>query len=859
MNKYIFLLVSFFAVFPSVSQTLDSVAARLTEYAYAVKHFGDALPQEKVYVHFDNTSYYQGDPIWFQCYVVTAGRNCPSGLSKTLYVELLNPGGETIAKQILPIHNGRSHGNFTLTQLPFYSGFYEIRAYTKYMLNFGEDVIFSRVFPVFEKPRQAGDFQERKIQKYAIYKYPQKRPRSKKAKRVNVKFYPEGGYLVRGVSSQVAFEATDAYGNPLDLSGTIVDREKKECGSFAVTREGRGVFTYTPVGEGDQALVYVDGKKYSFDLPEAIPQGIVLSVDNLFSADTLSVTVQRNGQTPGTILGLAVMSRGKLINYRILALDKKTSLCFNLDKSGWPAGVTQVVLFDTSGRTVADRLIFVGNPDPLTISLQKEKDRYEPFEPVEWNVAVRDKEGKPVQSPLSVSIRDGREEVENRYSMLTDLLLMSEIKGYVRRPSFYFEADDREHRTALDHLLMVQGWRRYAWDRWSGTEPFELKYAPEQGIEVHGQVVSLVKGKPKPNVQVSSFLMKRGEEEADGNATYINSFDTDSLGCFAFISDIRGKWNLILSVTEKGKKKDHRILLDRVFSPDPVKYNLADMQIELAAPDETKGDAILPLDTIVPLEMDFSKVIDAYEDSLIEAGVRERIYRLDNVEVKAKKRSRERDIYTNRSKSVAYYDVVSEIDDIQDQGKFIGDDIHELMLNMNQNFQRTHILHEEFLLYKGRMPLFVIDYKPTMATEMDYKKYKLLTLESIKSIYINEDIGIMCKYADPRISPMEIDKLYGCVVFVETYPEGQISTKGGKGVRKTWLEGYSEVKEFYHPDYSVLPKEEDYRRTLYWNPELIPDAEGNVKIRFYNNSRCRNFKITAETVSAKGEIGLLNE
>ena len=74
-----------------------------------------------------------------------------------MYVELLNPGGEIVSRQILPIRNGRCQGNFTLTHLPFYSGFYEVRAYTKYMLNFGEEVIFSRVLPVFDKPRVAGE------------------------------------------------------------------------------------------------------------------------------------------------------------------------------------------------------------------------------------------------------------------------------------------------------------------------------------------------------------------------------------------------------------------------------------------------------------------------------------------------------------------------------------------------------------------------------------------------------------------------------------------------------------------------------------------------------------------------------
>ena len=79
----------------------------LTALAHRVEQFGKALPQEKVALHLDNTSYYQGDDIWFQCYVVASGLNRPTGWSKTLYVELLNPGDEIVSKQILPVRNGR--------------------------------------------------------------------------------------------------------------------------------------------------------------------------------------------------------------------------------------------------------------------------------------------------------------------------------------------------------------------------------------------------------------------------------------------------------------------------------------------------------------------------------------------------------------------------------------------------------------------------------------------------------------------------------------------------------------------------------------------------------------------------------
>ena len=38
---------------------------------------------------------------------------------------------------------------------------------------------------------------------------------------------------------------------------------------------------------------------------------------------------------------------------------------------------------------------------------------------------------------------------------------------------------------------------------------------------------------------------------------------------------------------------------------------------------------------------------------------------------------------------------------------------------------------------------------------MDFNKYRSLTLESIKSIYISEDLGIMCRY--PRVTVYVLD------------------------------------------------------------------------------------------------------
>ena len=82
-----------------------------------------SLPQEKVYLHLDNTSYYYGDNIYFNAYIVNADGNTLPAISNTLYVELLNPGGEVINKKVLKVENGRAASDFIINRVPFYSGF----------------------------------------------------------------------------------------------------------------------------------------------------------------------------------------------------------------------------------------------------------------------------------------------------------------------------------------------------------------------------------------------------------------------------------------------------------------------------------------------------------------------------------------------------------------------------------------------------------------------------------------------------------------------------------------------------------------------------------------------------------------
>ena len=71
------------------------------------------------------------------------------------------------------------------------------------------------------------------------------------------------------------------------------------------------------------------------------------------------------------------------------------------------------------------------------------------------------------------------------------------------------------------------------------------------------------------------------------------------------------------------------------------------------------------------------------------------------------------------------------------------------------------------------------------------------------------------------------------------------------------IAGYSPVKEFYSPDYSI-PNETnnaDLRKTLYWNPFVIPDKKTKkISLSFYNNDFTKKMKIIIEGCSENGKL-----
>ena len=494
------------SVFAQSAPTIDSLYRK-------VQGFGIGLPQEKVYLHFDNTCYFVGDTIWYKGYVTRSDKGTLTDMSKILYVELLTPDGFLVERQQLEMPNGTANGAFVLTD-SLYAGYYELRAYTRWMLNFGQyehphaqwsedafynkemakdffrdyEKLYSRVFPVYDKPKETGHYTKdmtlRPLRRY--FKARKGKPE------LELKFYPEGGNLVAGTDCNVALELNTEEGEHLEnVEIDILDPQGRKITKTRTGNRGRCTFLLNNVGTQEEykAVFQYKGYDYEVKLPEVEEEGIALKVRQ----DTLlRIELQRSEGLTDFPEGLALQVMAQGVPQTLQHIDfgdkRKTNVTIPLNELR--TGVNQITVFDGKGQIYADRLCFVNRHDydSARIDIHGIEPQYEPFAPITLNLKLQDIQDTATSVSLAVRDRATEEQTYDNGTMLTEMMLASEIKGFVENPGYYFEADDSMHRRDLDLLLMVQGWRRYEWKEMAGIEAFSLRFLPEKSQTIEGQV-----------------------------------------------------------------------------------------------------------------------------------------------------------------------------------------------------------------------------------------------------------------------------------------------------------------------------------------------------------------------------------
>jgi hypothetical protein len=77
-----------------------------------------------------------------------------------------------------------------------------------------------------------------------------------------------------------------------------------------------------------------------------------------------------------------------------------------------------------------------------------------------------------------------------------------------------------------------------------------------------------------------------------------------------------------------------------------------------------------------------------------------------------------------------------------------------------------------------------------------------------------------------------------------------------KGIVPITVDGFYKAREFYTPKYeSKIINQPDLRSTIYWNPELLTDKDGNSTFSFYNSDGTGTYRLLIEGIDDKGNIG----
>lgn len=837
----------------------DTITSKLLSFVEDINVLSQYLPQEKVYLHLDNSNYFIGENIWFKAYVVSSHLHEKTNMSTVLYVELLSREGRVLSTNKYKLIDGECHGSIYLDPRSHYSDFYEIRAYTRYMTNFDKESIFSRVIPVYTYPKDAGDYERKMLGNQLSIDRQNFREKKEKLDLINISFYPEGGHLVKGLTSQVAFKITDNEGKSIEGEGHIYNKKNEKVGSFKTAHKGMGVFSIMPMDDIYKVEIISGNRNKKVNLPDILNEGYVLSVNNLRSKSILA-KVNLSESITKDPLGLALMVRGKVYEFYIVDPSEK-NIAFNINKENIPTGVAQLILFNKQGHVLADRQLFIDNNSSLlSIDIEADKQEYKPFEAINLSFKITDNNNNPVSTNLSLSVRDNMTSVKavNSENLQTSVLLSSEIKGMIENPNYYFEANDNTRKYHLDLLMLTQGWRRYKWEVLTGQEKFELVQIPEKALIIDGSIKSMIRQTAKEKIEMQLVMTRRNPTTFKLEDQIFFSAVTDSLGKYLFTlpDDIEGKWEAMILAKDKGKLKDNRIVISR-FSPTPSDFS----KLALSFLDPLEKKEFVEEDTF----------IEEANDSI---GMLDKDHALGEIEIVGTEVVK-RQVEEFLSASTIDYNVREEYGKVLDSGTFPPPDLTTFMTKINPSFVRS-----SGKLYYGARPVHLLinnltldeifkeDSAPEGVTNLEDMFYTdidglyRIVVSTPRSIQLNTIYDNRGFYnSDITINPPSGLNPESVYLFLYTnWGDGII--RDARGTRMFETEGYTVSKEFYSPNYEYEiedSQDEDFRRTIYWDPQIKTDTNGTARVTFYNNSSATSLTINAETISEAGQVGSLEK
>jgi hypothetical protein len=634
----------------------------------------------------------------------------------------------------------------------------------------------------------------------------------------DVQFFPESGNLVNGIASHVAFKAVGIDGLGIEIKGKVVDEAGNEVANISTLHAGMGSFLLRPEsGKTYTAnITFADGTTKTLALPKALNEGYVLSV---YQPNKDSILVRINTKQPASpqTVTLVVHTNGETVfasNIRIT--NPSTSIW--LEKSKFPTGIAQFTLFSSNNEPISERIAFVRSNDLLKLDIKTAKTTYSSKEHIKIELEATDGKGKPTFGNFSVAVLDESKVPVNgdaESTIFSNLLLTSDLKGYVEKPNYYFVKETDEVTKALDNLMLTQGYRRFTWRELNHLINTKPIFAVEGlGTTIAGKVITLTdKILPNANVSLVSVRAKIAKStvtDANGRFRFDGIFMTDSIK--------------IAIQARNGKSDKVKVILDSIPKIKLTRNkNLPDISTNV------NGTLQAYLATV-------KKEDDVYE----KLGQLDKVHRLREVQIRAKK------VTTPPYK---------------DQGMYRVPDGHAsrtYYIPPQDDYPTPGIYLQGLLQHYVRFTLVNGGFMPDKLVFLDGRK--LDAIETVDILNSGLDMEAIAKIdvvvGDPRRDPMAA-LLGGPAILIYTKRDY---------VRKNYTpatvniapKGFNRVREFYSPRYDRpgnANTQPDLRTTIYWNPYLKTDENGKTSFNYFNADGPGTYRVVIEGLNVDGQLG----
>lgn len=768
---------------------------------------GQAEFTEKAYLHTDRDIYSQGDDLWFKAYLVDGISHELSDSSGNLYVELISPEIKIIDQRVVKLKNGLGIGDFNLSDT-LKSGNYILRAYTRYMRNFGDLVFFHKSILITDGsyPLTPSDtlFTKHNLTEF--------------------QFFPESGSLIEYVPSVLAFKAIDQTGFGCDVSGEVYTANGVVT-TFKSSHLGMGKFNFKPEeGVNYYAIIkYPDGAIIRKTLPSTFKTGFVITASTNNLNQTL-ITLKTNSKTYAAYKNrdvvVTISSHGKIIKVITTNINSQNTN-FVLPKEELPNGIVMVTMFALDNKPLCERLIFIENEPELVLNLETNKPAYQKRDSVILKLSVSDFLEQESDAFLSLSVSNDIYSYQFPSSISSWFLLESDIHGPIEKPSYYFDPSEPDRLKNLDLLLLTHGWRDFEW-KYKAE-----KFSSEKGFIISGKLRKSLLDVPIANQQVTLAILQNSKN-------IITSTQTDSAGRFRFeIENMVGKAKVLLSTINKNGKFNGRFMLDTI---DTKPHNLKTDKFEIVMLRGYQENQNIPQ---VKTTYDFVQSVNkqyTLSDTILIGEVQ--------ITSKKKESPQESRIAQSRDKYGYPDDEIIVTENLRNAS-----DIKELITGRVAGimFTKTSSSGDSGIRIRGvssltlsQEPLFLLD---GMAVS-----YSMIS--SIPVSFIDRVDVIKAE----RAAAYGSNGANG-IISIITKSSPNLNDTSATHTLSMIVNGFSEPRIFYsipHTSSMTVGYKPDLRSTLLWMPNLKINSNKDFIIKYRNGDISSRYKIKVSGITSNG-------